>query len=88
VVTGAALAAAERIRTSVANAAIRGRRVTVSVGVSTFPRHGEEVDLLVGSADDALYEAKARGKDRVVLAPFAEKPPDSPDGEAGTPPPS
>ena len=29
---------------------------------------GESMDALIARADDALYEAKARGRDLVVLA--------------------
>jgi diguanylate cyclase (GGDEF)-like protein len=72
----AALAAAERIRSKVATSEINGRKVTVSIGVSSYPGHGEDADALVRSADAALYEAKARGKNRVVLASFPKKPPD------------
>ena len=42
--------------------------VTVSCGVATFPRDADEVAALVAAADDALYAAKRRGKDRVASA--------------------
>jgi two-component system cell cycle response regulator len=42
--------------------------VTVSIGVACFPRHAETPDGLVERADDALYRAKERGRNRVVLA--------------------
>lgn len=42
--------------------------VSVSMGVSTFPTLAlNEIDLL-NSADEALYMAKARGKNRVAMA--------------------
>ena len=44
----------------------RGLVVTVSVGGAVFA--GESMDALIARADDALYEAKARGRDLVVLA--------------------
>lgn len=40
--------------------------VTVSVGGAVFA--GESMDALIARADDALYEAKARGRNLVVLA--------------------
>lgn len=42
--------------------------LTVSIGVAFFPRHGNEVDVLLGAADVALYAAKQGGRDQVVLA--------------------
>jgi len=48
--------------------ALEGRTTTVSIGVSTFPEDGQGVRALVDAADAALYEAKAQGRDRVVLA--------------------
>jgi diguanylate cyclase (GGDEF)-like protein len=44
-----------------------GLRVTCSAGVATLGQGGDSASLF-GSADEALYEAKRRGKDRVVLA--------------------
>ncbi len=40
--------------------------VTASVGISLFPRDGEEVETLVKAADAALYEAKDAGRDRIA----------------------
>ncbi len=42
--------------------------VTVSVGVACSPDHGETPEQLIHAADVALYRAKARGRDRVVVA--------------------
>lgn len=40
---------------------------TVSVGVATFPEHGDEPEHLIACADDALYQAKRQGRDRITL---------------------
>jgi diguanylate cyclase (GGDEF)-like protein len=48
--------------------ALEGRTTTVSIGVATYPEDGQGVRALVDAADAALYEAKAQGRDRVVLA--------------------
>jgi diguanylate cyclase (GGDEF)-like protein/PAS domain S-box-containing protein len=41
---------------------------TISVGV-TLAGPGEDVDAVLARADDAMYEAKARGKNRVFAVP-------------------
>lgn len=41
--------------------------LTTSIGVATYPRHGEDVDALITSADSALYAAKGLGRNRAVL---------------------
>jgi two-component system cell cycle response regulator len=41
---------------------------TFSAGVASFPEHGDTAQMLYEKADKALYEAKLRGKNRVVLA--------------------
>ena len=49
---------------------IQGRDVsmTVSIGVGIYPIHGEEVEVLMKSADMALYEAKRTGKNSYCIA--------------------
>ena len=76
-----AVATGERIRERLDQEVFDGRKVTVSVGVSEFPTHGETPKELIGAADVALYQAKEQGRDRVVAAgaepepPAEEKPP-------------
>lgn len=60
----AARALAEAIRRQIQ----REVNVTVSVGLSTATSANWEVRRMVGSADEALYEAKRTGKNRVCLA--------------------
>lgn len=43
-------------------------RITVSIGVAAYPEHGEEMGVLLHAADMALYQAKAGGRNRVVVA--------------------
>ena len=45
----------------------RGVRVTCSAGVAALAEGGDSASLFA-AADEALYEAKRRGKDRVVVA--------------------
>ncbi|GAB4252184.1 MAG: hypothetical protein Kow00109_27800 [Acidobacteriota bacterium] len=43
-------------------------KVTLSVGVACFPEDGEDPETLVAEADEALYRAKAGGRNRVAVA--------------------
>ncbi len=42
--------------------------ITISVGVAAFPNQGYNVKDIVNAADTALYQAKERGRDQVVVA--------------------
>jgi len=42
-------------------------RVTMSVGLSLYPRDSEEPEVLLRRADLAMYRAKATGKNRYQL---------------------
>jgi len=42
--------------------------VTISIGGAAFPIHGSSPATLMRAADKALYEAKARGRDRWHVA--------------------
>lgn len=44
------------------------RAVTLSTGVAAFPEHGTGAQELLHAADVALYQAKAQGRDRAVVA--------------------
>ena len=59
-------AVAERIRTAVAAPAQPA--VTVSIGLATSTRSGLDISEVITAADAAMYEAKARGGDRVAVA--------------------
>jgi diguanylate cyclase (GGDEF)-like protein len=43
-------------------------RISVSIGTSAFPGQGATGEELLRAADEALYRAKAEGRDRVVVA--------------------
>jgi diguanylate cyclase (GGDEF)-like protein len=43
--------------------------ITASIGVAALPCHGPDVMDVVKAADDALYLAKERGRNHVVVAP-------------------
>ncbi|MEM9530130.1 MAG: diguanylate cyclase [Pseudomonadota bacterium] len=67
-----ALELAERLRLAVASTPLRfdehELHVTTSIGVAAFPEHGRESELLIRRADEALYDAKAKGRNATVLA--------------------
>jgi diguanylate cyclase (GGDEF)-like protein len=43
-------------------------RVTLSIGIASYPENGSTMDELLREADRALYQSKADGRDRVTLA--------------------
>ncbi len=68
---------AEGFRQAVANLTLRYPiqdqtqdlgHVTVSLGIANYPEHGEMAIDLLRHADTALYQAKATGRNRVVVA--------------------
>jgi len=65
---------AERIRQAIEGTDFKGMenqpggRVTVSIGVSAFPKHAADGDELVNEADKALYRAKKAGRNNVQIA--------------------
>jgi diguanylate cyclase (GGDEF)-like protein len=42
-------------------------RITISVGIAEFPKHGGTAGELLKAADTALYRAKTAGRDRVEV---------------------
>lgn len=70
----------ERLRHDVQEHPFRNRdtqpegRLTVSAGVATFPEDGTTYEQLLKQADDALYRAKRRGRNRTCLANPVHKP--------------
>ena len=77
---------AEELRASVRLLKIRFREKslelsTVSLGVAVFPENAGDVDSLVRSADEAMYQAKREGRDRVVVAGASGEP--APPGRPG-----
>jgi diguanylate cyclase (GGDEF)-like protein len=58
---------AERLSAAIEQSFRQDVQLTISVGIACFPDHGKGVDALVKKADEALYQAKAEGKNRVVV---------------------
>jgi diguanylate cyclase (GGDEF)-like protein len=61
-----ALSYAERMRDAVERYRFDSGRVTVSVGVAVLAEPGPTADELLRAADEALFEAKRLGRNRVV----------------------
>lgn len=73
-----ALAVAERLRTAVERARVRSLDgvefgFTVSIGVAEQPLGNLSAEKLMDMADDAMYQAKANGRNRVIAAKTASK---------------
>ncbi len=64
---GGAASTAERLRQSIRSTPFEvegvALHVTASIGVAVFPEHGDNPSHLLRSTDDALYVAKADGRD-------------------------
>jgi len=58
----------------------RSLRLHASVGVALFPSDGHDFETLLAAADDAMYAAKAAGKNRYQLASEVSRSPASRDG--------
>lgn len=43
-------------------------KLSISVGVASYPQHGDNAKSLLSSADSAMYRAKHAGRDRVARA--------------------
>ncbi len=68
---------AEKLRKTVSEISVRYGdktlpRISISLGVATFPNHGTIPQDLIKSADNALYAAKANGRDRTSVAGAGE----------------
>jgi diguanylate cyclase (GGDEF)-like protein len=85
------VAQAERLREVVGTQPITFKdlsiNVTISVGVATMlhPKH-DAIEVLLGLADQALYRAKAGGRNRVEGQCAANDPSDPPDSPCGSSP--
>ncbi len=72
--TGAesAKTAAERIRQLIANQSfvIDGNtyKITASIGVAAFPQHAENRERLINLADQAMYQSKFSGRNKIYIA--------------------
>jgi len=70
---GAALQRAESIRKAIETISVRyGEktlpRISISIGLACFPEHGTMPQDLLKAADNALYDAKAKGRNQVCVA--------------------
>jgi diguanylate cyclase (GGDEF)-like protein len=67
-----AMNGAKRIRKRLARETFGNEKtkipITISMGIATYPDHGEDPETLVSRADAALYQAKKTGRNRVVRA--------------------
>ncbi|MEO8910728.1 MAG: diguanylate cyclase [Gemmatimonadaceae bacterium] len=63
-----ALELAEHIRARIAAKKFTGRKMTLSIGVASFPEDADNAEALISIADEALYQAKREGRDRAIRA--------------------
>lgn len=64
----------ERLREAIENLVIpvpnkeKPLKITGSIGLSIFPKHGKTATALISSADEALYEVKRNGRNGALLS--------------------
>jgi diguanylate cyclase (GGDEF)-like protein len=67
-----AVQVAERLRTTIASRPIQtssgDMNITVSIGVATKDENTLSMESLIARADQAMYNAKHRGRDRVMIS--------------------
>ncbi len=63
----AAVEVADRIRRDLETLSI-GDLITLSIGVSGYPSNGTTCEAIINAADQALYRAKEKGRNKVELA--------------------
>lgn len=68
-----ALDTAEHIRARIAAKKFNGRKMTLSIGVASFPEDADDAEAIIAIADEALYQAKREGRDRTVRARRLQK---------------
>ncbi len=80
----AALRRAEQLRSKVEEIVVRYLeknlpRITVSIGVAVFPDAGDNPQTVLKAADQALYRAKEKGRNRVEMSGAAATDADAPE---------
>lgn len=55
-------------RLTVSNRGFALEAVTISIGIAVYPDHGSDARALLRAADEALYQSKILGRDRVTMA--------------------
>jgi diguanylate cyclase (GGDEF)-like protein len=55
----------EEIRSAIRGERARLRGITASLGIALYPEHAGDAEVLLRAADEALYDAKAAGRNRV-----------------------
>src|SRR4029079_18486328 len=67
----AAAGIGERIRRHITDAPLKIESaegpISVSIGVASYPRHGEKFETVARNADKALYLSKSEGRNRVTV---------------------
>lgn len=61
----------ERINTTPLTIGDQQVEITASMGVASYPEHGNDYDQVFEAADTALYASKSGGKNRVTVAQWA-----------------
>ena len=79
-----ALRRAEQLRSKIEDIVVRYLeknlpRITVSIGVAVFPDAGDNPEAVLKAADEAIYRAKEKGRNRIELSGAAAMDADAPE---------
>lgn len=64
----AAVRLCEQLRTNVASHPFEQTRISISLGLVSFPNDGRDADELIALSDQALYSAKRQGRNMTIVA--------------------
>lgn len=59
---------AERLRKKIESTVCpTGELITISLGISIYPEHGQNVNEIISAADEAMYTSKSEGRNKTTL---------------------
>lgn len=58
---------AERLRQYIENSNFKYCNLTISIGISTYPKDSVSIENIIGNADSALYYSKEHGRNRTTV---------------------
>lgn len=61
---------AERLRMKIESTeSPTGEAITISLGIATYPEHGQDPKAMISAADEAMYTSKSEGRNKTSFCP-------------------